>query len=214
MGADGLKEDLQRRALLLAYVTVGYNIVEGAVSIFAAILAGSVALLGFGLDSLVESLSGTVMIWRFGQKGGASGEEAQRRERKAVRFVGYTFLILGAYVLYESVEKLYFQEPPRPSLLGLIIALVSLITMPVLFHLKHRTGKALESASLMADAKQTLACALLSAALLLGLGLNYLYGIWQADPAIGLGIVFFLFREGYETLKENKVCGCCSLPRS
>jgi divalent metal cation (Fe/Co/Zn/Cd) transporter len=126
--------------------------------------------------------------------------------------VGYTFLVLGVYVLYESLEKLYFQEAPAPSLLGIIIALASLIIMPVLFYLKHRTGKLLHSPSLMADAKQTLACAWLSAALLAGLSLNYLYGIWQADPVIGLIIVIFLLREGYETLKENKICSCCPLP--
>ena len=125
--------------------------------------------------------------------------------------MGWTFFVLAAYVLYESLEKLIFQEAPAPSLLGIIIASVSLILMPFLFYLKHRTGSDIGSASLRADAKQTLACALLSLALLVGLGLNYLYGFWQADPIIGLLIVAVLAREGYEALKEEKLCSCCGV---
>lgn len=207
-----MKERLQHRALLLSYFTVGYNIVEGAVSIFAGYLAGSIALIGFGLDSLVESLSGGVMIWRFRPHPGRTPEEEERLEKKAVKLVGYTFIILAAYVLYESVEKLWSQEAPDPSLLGIVIAIVSLILMPTLFFYKYSLGKSLGSLSLMADSKQTLACALLSLALLIGLGLNYLYGIWQADPIIGLLIVGVLVREGYEALKEQKLCTCCSCP--
>jgi divalent metal cation (Fe/Co/Zn/Cd) transporter len=207
-----MKEKLQKRALLLSYLTVGYNILEGAISIFAGYLAGSIALVGFGLDSFVESLSGGVMIWRFRPHANLTEEEEERLEKKAIRLVGYTFFILAAYVLYESVKKLLFQEAPAPSLLGIIIALVSLIVMPGLFYIKYQTGKSLGSASLMADSKQTLACAMLSLALLIGLGLNYLYGIWQADPIIGLLIVALLVREGYEALKEEKLCTCCSCP--
>jgi divalent metal cation (Fe/Co/Zn/Cd) transporter len=205
---------LQRRALSLSYFTVGYNLVECLVSLFAGYLAGSIALVGFGLDSLVESLSGGVMIWRFRHAPGLEAAEEARRERRAVRLVGWTFLALAAYVLYESVKKLYLQEPPAPSLLGIIIAAVSLLVMPALFSIKYRTGRALNSASLMADSKQTLACAFLSLALLIGLGLNYIWGVWQADPVIGLLIVSFLGREGYETLKEEKLCSCasCGLP--
>jgi divalent metal cation (Fe/Co/Zn/Cd) transporter len=128
--------------------------------------------------------------------------------------VGSTFFILAAYVLYESVEKLWLQEAPDPSLLGIVIAAVSLILMPALFFYKYSLGKSLGSLSLMADSKQTLACAMLSLALLIGLGLNYLYGIWQADPVIGLLIVGVLVREGYEALKEQKLCTCCSCPTS
>jgi divalent metal cation (Fe/Co/Zn/Cd) transporter len=128
--------------------------------------------------------------------------------------VGYTFLVLGAYVLIESLKKLYFQEIPAPSLLGIIIALVSLTVMPAVFIIKYRTGKSLNSRSLMADSKQTLACAWLSLALLIGLGLNYLYGFWQADPVIGLVVVVFLAKEGLTALKEQKLCACasCGLP--
>lgn len=111
--------------------------------------------------------------------------------------------ILGAYVLYESVKKLYFKEIPAPSLLGIIIAIVSIVVMPVLFYMKYRTGKSIDSKSLVADSKETLACVFLSVALLLGLGLNYLYGFWQADPLVGLVIVIFLAREGFATLSEG-----------
>ena len=139
-----------------------------------------------------------------------SAAEEARLERRAVKIVGYTFFVLAAYVLYESLEKLIFQEAPAPSLLGICIALASMIVMPGLFSLKYRTGKSLGSASLMADSKQTLACAMLSVALLIGLGLNYWFGIWQADPGIGLVIVVLLVREGYHTLKEEKLCSCAS----
>ena len=198
---------LHSRALWLSYFTVGYNILEGIISIFAGLLAGSIALVGFGLDSFVESLSGSVMIWRLRKHGELSEDEEERVEKKAVRFIAYTFLILGAYVLYESVKKLYAREIPEPSLLGIIIAVLSLIIMPVLFLMKYRTGKLIESRSLVADSKQTLACVFLSVSLLIGLGLNYLYGVWQADPLVGLIIVTFLIREGYAALKEEKLCG-------
>jgi divalent metal cation (Fe/Co/Zn/Cd) transporter len=207
---------LQKRALRLSYFTVGYNVVECALAILAGSWSGSIALVGFGLDSFVESLSGGVMIWRFARHDRLSPEEEERLEGRAIRIVGWTFLVLGAYVLYESGHKLLFREVPAPSLLGIVIALASIIIMPVLFYLKYRTGQAMGSASLMADSKQTLACALLSVALLVGLGLNYLYGVWQADPVIGLIIVALLLREGYRTLKEERLCSCaaCGCPTS
>lgn len=202
--------DLHRKALHLAYFTIAYNVVECVLALVAGSLAGSIALVGFGLDSLVESLSGGVMIYRFARHETMSAAEEERLERRAVKIVGYTFFILAAYVLYESVEKLIFQEPPAPSLLGILIALTSMIIMPALFYFKYQTGKSLGSASLMADSKQTLACAMLSVALLIGLGLNYWFGIWQADPVIGLVIAALLIREGYQALKEQKLCSCAS----
>jgi divalent metal cation (Fe/Co/Zn/Cd) transporter len=199
---------LHKKALSLSYFTVGYNILEGVVSILAGLLAGSIALVGFGLDSFVESLSGSVMIWRLRKHGKVSPEEEERVEKKAVRFVAYTFFILGAYVLYESIEKLYVHEIPDPSLLGIIIAIVSIIVMPILFYLKYQTGKSMGSRSLLADSKETLACMFLSGALLVGLGLNYLYGFWQADPTVGLIMVAYLVKEGYSTLREGELCSC------
>ncbi len=207
---------LQKRALHLSYFTVGYNVVECALALLAGSLAGSIALVGFGLDSLVESLSGGVMIWRFARHATLSHEEEERLERRAVKFVGYAFLVLAAYVLYESLKKLILREIPGPSLFGIFIASASIIVMPGLFYLKYQTGKSLGSASLRADSKQSLACGMLSVALLIGLGLNYWFGLWQADPAIGLVIVVLLIKEGIEALKEGKLCTCasCGLPPS
>ena len=205
-----MRPNPQKQALYLAYFTVGYNILECLVSVAAGYLAGSIALVGFGLDSLVESLSGGVIVWRFVGHAGLSPEEEARREARAIKIVGWTFFVLAAYVGYEAVKKLLFREIPSPTLLGLIIATVSLILMPVLYVLKHRLGHALGSASLMADAKETMACAFLSVALLVGLGLNYLWGFWQADHVIALLIVAVLGREGYHTLKAKKLCSCAS----
>jgi cation diffusion facilitator family transporter len=203
-----MESRLHKKALWLSYFTVGYNIFEGIVSVFVGLLAGSIALVGFGLDSFVESLSGGVMIWRFRKHGKMTMEEEEKIESKAIRLIAYTFFVLGSYVLYESVEKLCFHEIPSPSLLGIIIAAVSIIVMPVLFYMKYQTGKSVKSKSLMADSKQTLACMFMSVALLAGLGLNYLYGLWWADPVVGLIIVIFLLKEGYTTLKEGKICSC------
>ena len=192
---------LHRKALLLSYFSVGYNIIEFIVSLIAGILSGSIALIGFGLDSFAESLSAGIMIWRFRKHGRISEQEEERIERKAERLVGYTFIILAGYILYESIDNLINSEIPEPSLLGIIIALLSLIIMPILFYKKYQTGKAINSRSLIADSKETLACSFLSIALLIGLGANYIFGFWQADPIVGLLIALFLIREGFETLR-------------
>jgi divalent metal cation (Fe/Co/Zn/Cd) transporter len=192
--------DLRRKALFLAWFTVGYNIIEGVLSIAVGAASESVALVGFGLDSAVETLSGAVMIWRFRNYDTISEEEEERVERRATRLVGYTFIILAAYVVFESIRSLWGREVPERTLLGMLIAAVSLLVMPLLARVKYRTGQALGSRSLMADSRETLACSLLSAALLVGLGLNYAFGLWQADPLAGLLIAVFLVREGYEAL--------------
>ena len=197
-----------KKAFILSLFTVVYNLLEGVISIIAGTLSGSIALTGFGLDSFVESLSGGIMIWRFRGLGNLSHEDEERMEAKAAKLVAYTFFILGVYVLYESFKKLILREMPEPSIFGLIIAVVSLVVMPVLFLMKYRIGKSIDSRSLVADSKQTLACCFMSIALLFGLGLNYIYGIWWADPVAGLIIVVFLMREGYEILKEGRA-GCC-----
>ncbi len=198
---------LERRARGLSYFTVGYNLAEGAVSVVTGMLAGSIALIGFGLDSGVESLSGAVMIWRF-RRPDLSAEEEERTEARAARLVGYTFFLLAAYVLYESLEKLIAREPPHPTLMGIAIAAVSLVIMPALAYLKRRTGQALGSRALVADSQETVACAYLSAALLAGLGLNYWAGLWWADPVAGIVVVGFLCMEGYKTLREEELCAC------
>ena len=166
-------------------------------------LASSIALIGFGLDSIVESLSGLVLIWRLRQHGKISAAAEEKLERKAARFVAITFFILGSYVLFHSLYNLVFKEIPEPSLPGIIIAVASIIVMPLLAWQKYRTGRKIESRALVADSKETLACAFLSVALLLGLGANQLTGFWQADPIVGLIIAIFLFREGWEGWKES-----------
>ena len=198
-----MKKKLQKRALLLSYFTVGYNVIEGIASIFAGILARSIALVGFGLDSFIESLSGGVMIWRFGKHGKISEEEEEKLEQRATKLVGITFFILAVYVLFESVKKLITKEAPDPSLFGIIIAVISIIVMPILFIMKYRTGKALNSRSLVADSKETLACLFLSVSLFIGLGLNYLFGFRWADPVVGLIVTGFLVYEGFETFEDE-----------
>lgn len=198
-----MEKRLYRRALHLEYLTVGYNVVEGIVSVVAGWLAGSIALTSFGLDSGVESLSGVVLIWRLKKHGNVPEDEEENAEAAAVRFVGFSFLLLGLYVLYESVKKLLLLERPEPTLLGILIAALSIITMPALSYLKLKTARELGSRSLEADSKETLVCALLSVALLLGLGLNYTLGVWWADPAAALVIVAFLFKEGLELLGRD-----------
>jgi len=192
---------LHKRALLLSYVTIAYNVVEFILSIIAGILSNSIALIGFGLDSLVESLSAGIMVWRFSKHGEISQEEEEKIEQRAETLVGYTFLILSAYILYESINKFVDHEIPEPSLFGIIIAFASIIFMPILYKMKYETGKAINSKSLIADSKETLACTFLSVALLIGLGANYLFGFWQADPIVGFVTVIYLVRESIEILR-------------
>ncbi len=201
---NNLMNILYSKALKLSYFTVGYNIIECILSIIAGIIAGSTALLGFGSDSLVESLSATIMIWRFRKHGVLSIEEEDEIEKKATFLVGITFFIFGIYVLLESIRKLIVADKPEPSLIGIMIAIASIIVMPILFYAKYKTGKSLDSKSLVADSKQTLACLFMSFSLLIGLGLNYEFGFWQADPIVGLIIVAFLFKEGYEIIFEDE----------
>ncbi|MFH0813410.1 MAG: cation transporter [Pseudomonadota bacterium] len=194
---------LYTKGLRLEYFTVGYNFIEAAVSIVFGKIAHSVALVGFGLDSIVESLSGLILIWRLQKHTRISEEEEGKIEQRAIMFVAVTFFILGGYVLFESIKKLVLKEIPDPSLPGIIIAIVSLIVMPILAFKKYRTGKQIDSKALMADSKETWACSFLSLALLLGLGSHYFFGFWQADPIVGILIAAFLFREGWEGWEES-----------
>lgn len=198
------QENLFRKGLALEYFTVGYNIAEAALAIIFGRMAHSIALVGFGLDSIVESLSGMVLIWRLQKHGKLSEKEEERIEQRAMRFVALTFFVLGLYVLWQSLRKLIVQETSAPSLPGILIAAVSLVVMPLLTWQKMQVGRQIQSRALVADAKETLACAFLSMALLLGLGGNYLFGFWQADPIAGLVITGFLFREGWENWKESR----------
>ena len=210
-----------RFGLMLEYIGLGYNVLEAILSIVFGSIAGSVALVAFGLDSVVESLSGMVLIWRLRKHGTLSKVEEERIERTAVFLVGLTFIILGGYVLFEASQTLFEwvfhstplpggltmpggQEVPDASLPGVLIALASITIMPTLAYLKYRTGKRIGSRALVADSKETMTCAVLSVALLLGLGLNYLFGWWWADPVAGILIAGFLFREGMELLSGDE----------
>ena len=196
-------DKLYRKGLKLEYITVVYNVLEAVASIVFGGIAGSIALIGFGLDSIVESLSGLILVWRLRQHGKISKEKEERIEKRATRFVAVTFFVLGLYVFVEAIRKWAVVEVPEPSLPGILIAIASLIVMPVLTIQKYRTGQQISSRALVADSKETLACAFLSLALLIGLGANYLFGFWQADPIIGIIIAAFLFREGWAGWKES-----------
>ncbi len=194
---------LYRKGLRLEYFTIAYNVLEAVASIIFGSIAHSVALIGFGLDSIVESLSGLVLIWRLRQHDRISEAAEERLEKRATRLVAITFFVLGAYVLFQSVKNLVLADIPDPSLPGIVIAAASIVVMPLLTWQKYQTGRQINSRALMADSRETLACAFLSLALLLGLGANYLIGFWQADPIVGLIIAIFLFREGWEGWQKS-----------
>lgn len=196
--------DLHKKASKLAYFTVAYNIVEGLVSVIAGAAAGSISLVGFGLDSFIESMSSSILIWRFKKHDDHSPEVEEAREKRATKLIGATFFILGAYVLIESARRLYLHEVPEKSIVGLIIAVLSIIIMTFVFGQKYQLGKLAHSDSLIADSKQTLACIFMSFTLLAGIGLNYFYGIWWTDGVAGLIIAIFLFKEGVESYKGEE----------
>jgi len=197
-----MTHDLRKKAFILSIITVSYNIIEGIVSIIAGVLSNSIALKGFGIDSFIESISGAVMIWRFKKYDKITEEEEEKIERISQRLVAISFFILSAYIIYESISKLYFKEITQPSILGLAIIIMSIIVMPVLFYFKYKIGRSLGSKSLVADSKETLACLFLSIAVLLGITLNFFFGFWQADSIVGIVIAVYLIIEGIYTLKE------------
>jgi divalent metal cation (Fe/Co/Zn/Cd) transporter len=197
------RAQLLRRGLVLEYFTVGWNAVEALVGIAAGIVAGSIALLGFGLDSIIESLSGLILIWRL-RKGNAGSEaEESRAETVALRLVGLSFLILAAYILYNAGGMLLRAEAPAASPVGIGLAVVSLILMPILASRKKRLGAMIGSRALQADALETYVCAWLSFALLLGLILNAAIGWWWADPVAALLMTWILIREGIEAIRGD-----------
>jgi divalent metal cation (Fe/Co/Zn/Cd) transporter len=183
---------LGRRAQLLAGVSVTYNLIEAMVAVTAGAVAGSIALIGFGLDSLVEMSSGLVILWQFRHP------VPESRERLALRLIGVSFFALAGYVTVESVRNLVSGREPASSLVGIGLAILSLLVMPVLSWAQRRTGRALNSGSVVADSKQTLLCTYLSAVLLVGLVLNALLGWSWADPIAGLVIAAVAVREGVE----------------
>jgi divalent metal cation (Fe/Co/Zn/Cd) transporter len=203
-----LRTLLLRRAWWLAVFTVVWNLAEGAVAIVAAALADSRALIGFGVDSFVESASATVLIWRLSVEQ-RSPERAEHVEQRALRIIGVTFLALAALVGIESTRSLIAGEQPDVSWTGIVLTIVSLIVMPVLAHEKRQVGRELGSRSVEADSQQTQACVYLSAVVLVGLAANAAFGWWWADPVAALGVVVFLVREGRKALEAEHVDDCC-----
>ena len=193
---------------MLGYVTLGWNIGEAAVATTAALWAGSRALLGFGLDSVVESLSASVLVWRLHAER-RDPEQADRVEKRALGLIGGTFFVLAAFVGFEAVRSLLTEIEPESSPLGIAVTAVSLVAMPFLAHAKHGLGTHLESRAVKADAAQTKACAYLSAVVLTGLALNTALGWWWADPIAALAVVAFLAGEGVEALRAERVDDCC-----
>jgi divalent metal cation (Fe/Co/Zn/Cd) transporter len=195
---------LLRRALWLVGATLTYNVIEAGIAIWAGTEAGSIALLGFGLDSVIECAASAVLIWRLlVEIRGGDRERVETAERRATRFVGATFLALATYILVESVLTLVSGDHPSPSLAGIVLAALSLVVMPVLAGAKLTTARRLGSPALIAEAKETLACAYLSLTLLIGLALNEAAGLWWADPAAALAMVPWLVREGIEGLRSE-----------
>ena len=192
-----------RHGRKLEYFTIGWNIVEAGVAIGSGWFAGSIALVGFGVDSLIESLSGSVLLWRL-----SSPAHDESREKIALKLVGISFLILAAYVAFEAIKSLITREPPLTSFVGIGLSIASLIVMPLLARAKRLSASNLESRAMKADSRQTDLCAYLSAILLGGLVLNALFGWWWADPVAGLIMVPIIAREGFEGLR-GEVCDDC-----
>jgi divalent metal cation (Fe/Co/Zn/Cd) transporter len=192
---------LGRRARLLAGASVTYNVLEAVVAIGAGVVAGSVALVGFGLDSVVEVSSGLIILWQF------SHRLPESRERQALRLMAFSFFALAAYVAVESVRALFFGGAPDSSPVGIGLAVASLVVMPFLSWAQRRTGRALGSSAVVADSTQTLLCTYLSAVLLVGLLLNAALGWGWADPVAGLVIAAVAVREGIEAWRGEN-CGC------
>ena len=197
--ADRLR--LGRRAQLLAGASVAYNVVEAVVAVTAGLVAGSVALLGFGLDSVVEVSSGLIVLWQFRHR------LPQSREAKALRLMAVSFFVLATYVSFASVRALLSGSEPDESPVGIGLAMASLVVMPFLAWAQRRTGRALGSNAVVAGSTQTLLCTWMSAALLGGLVLNATLGWAWADPVAGLVISAIAFREGWQAWRGE---GCCA----
>ena len=195
-----------QRGILLEYLTIGWNIIEGIVAIASGAISGSIALMGFGIDSFIETSSGAVLLWRLRAEG--HGQDAEMVERKAVKLVGVSFLLLAAYVGVDSIKTLVETQEPERSVIGIGIAVLSLIVMPWLAYQKRKAAGNLKSASLHADSRQTSLCAYLSVILLGGLLLNALFGWWWADPIAALAMIPIIVKEGLEALK-GKACADC-----
>jgi len=196
-----------RRGRRLEYFTIAWNTLEGLVAVVAGAIAGSISLVGFGIDSLMEVTSGSVLLWRMSVD--ADVLRRERNERRALRVVGICFLFLAAYIAYESAVDLWSKRAPERSIAGIVLACVSLVVMPLLSRAKRKVGRALGSAAMHADAKQTEFCTYLSAILVAGLLLNAVFGLWWADPVAALIMVPIIAKEGIEGVQGKACDDCC-----
>lgn len=195
-------------ALRLEWLTIGWNVVEGVVAITAAVLAGSVALLGFGIDSFVESASGGVLVWRLlAERREMDPEAVERLDARAHRLVGASLFLLAAYVGVDATLALWKRDQPRPSAVGVVLTIVSLVAMQWLARAKRRAAERLGSRALRADAFQTTACFWLSVITLTGIGMNAAFGWWWADPVAALSMTWPIAREGADSWRGEE-CGC------
>ena len=201
-----MQEHTNNKILKLSYFTVIYNIIEGIVSVLSGSSLNTISLIGFGFDSFIESISGSIVIWK--TKKGAANSHDDPIEAKAIKFIALSFFVLAGYVLYESIQKLLNHQVPHQSWLGIAIAGISIVVMLGLYYQKKRIGIDTHNRALVADSKQTLACVWLSVTLLIGLGLNYLFGLWWTDAVAGIIISILLFKEGYHIYKEKHLCEC------
>ena len=196
-----------RRGQWLTWITLGYNSLEGLLSVGAGLLAGSVALVGFGVDSFIEVMASMAAIWRLRVDADPRGRALA--ERRALRVIGLCFLALAAYVAFDAARSLVLRVTPDESLLGIAIAAVSLVVMPLLARAKRAVAQALASRAIRAEARQTDICMYLSVILLGGLGLNALFGWWWADPVAALAMAPLIAWEGRETLRGRAACDAC-----
>jgi divalent metal cation (Fe/Co/Zn/Cd) transporter len=198
------REALAQRGKRLEYFTIGWNSLEGLIAVTAGAVAGSISLVGFGVDSFIEVTSGSALLWRMSLD--ADVHRREQMERRTLRIVGTCFLALAAYVAYEAGMDLIGQKAPAHSLPGILLACVSLVVMPILSRAKRRVGTAMHSAAMHADAKQTEFCTYLSAILLGGLLLNSVWGLWWADPVAALVMVPIIAKEGIDGLRGDPCC--------
>lgn len=199
------RDEQVRRGIRLEYVTLAWNSLEALVAIMSGLMSGSVALMGFGLDSVIEVSSGATLLWRL--KSDADEHKREHVERVALRLVGACFIALAVYVALDATKSLWLRERAERSVLGIIIAALALVIMPLLARAKRRVAAGINSGAMQADSRQTDICAYLSAILLAGLVLNAVMGWWWADPVAGLIMVPIILKEGLEALR-GKTCAC------
>ncbi len=207
---ESIRAAAVRRGRHLEYFTIVYNSLEGLIALVAGVVAGSIALVGFGFDSLIEVTSGTVLLWRL--RADVDESRRERVEAVSLRVVGACFVVLAIYVTYDSIKSLVRGDAPDESVVGIILAAVSLVIMPLLVRSKRKVARTINSGALMADSKQTELCTYLSAILLGGLLLNALLGWWWADPVAALIMVPIIVKEGIEALRGETCCdeGACN----